>query len=273
MLPAWIGDAYYYGEQGCRKNVEEAVSFWRRASDKGHADAQCKLGLCYAEGEGVEQSWEQAVELYRRASEQGFAGAQNNLGWYYASGKGVEQSWEQAVELFRRASDQGNAHAQTSLAVCFEEGNGVEQNLDQAKRLFKQAANKGHDNDAPLEALLGVARLTTNRILRLRCLRKAVDHPDFKSDLSAGQQSAITAQLALAATDFSPCSNQDACGRLESKVPEFKVCAGCKPGGVLVWYCSTACQAADWSSRHKGECKRRGTSSRARSKSRRQRRA
>ena len=41
------------------------------------------LGRMYANGRGVEQDDEQAVFWYRKAAEQGHASAQFNLGWMY----------------------------------------------------------------------------------------------------------------------------------------------------------------------------------------------
>jgi len=42
--------------------------------------AQFNLGVCYADGDGVAKDAEQAVSWYRRAAEAGHAGAQFNLG-------------------------------------------------------------------------------------------------------------------------------------------------------------------------------------------------
>ena len=40
-----------------------------------YADAQYELGTCYEFGKGVEQSYEQAIRWYRKAAEQGHANA------------------------------------------------------------------------------------------------------------------------------------------------------------------------------------------------------
>jgi len=56
---------------GVAKDAEQAVSWYRRAAEAGHAAAQFNLGLCYAKGEGVAKDAEQAVSWYRRAAEAG----------------------------------------------------------------------------------------------------------------------------------------------------------------------------------------------------------
>lgn len=53
-----------------RKNAE-AVSFFQKAANQGHAKAQTLLGACYYDGEGVAQNKQKAVEWYQRAAEQG----------------------------------------------------------------------------------------------------------------------------------------------------------------------------------------------------------
>ncbi len=64
------------------------VSEIRRA---GVCDAQCILGDMYDLGEGVPQDDVEAVKWYRKAAEQGHAEAQHNLGIMYDLGKGVPE--------------------------------------------------------------------------------------------------------------------------------------------------------------------------------------
>ena len=52
--------------------MEEAVKWWRKAADDGHAKAQFRLGESYATGKGVEQKdVNEAAKWYRKAAEQG----------------------------------------------------------------------------------------------------------------------------------------------------------------------------------------------------------
>jgi TPR repeat protein len=59
----------------------------------------------------------EAVIWYRRAAEQGHAQAQYNLGFMYGSGLGVPQDDAEAVNWFRLAAEQGLAQAQTHLGL------------------------------------------------------------------------------------------------------------------------------------------------------------
>jgi TPR repeat protein len=47
------------------------VTWYRKAADKGFAQAQFILGVCSANGEGVAKELVQAVSWYRKAAEQG----------------------------------------------------------------------------------------------------------------------------------------------------------------------------------------------------------
>ena len=64
-------------------DVEKAFCWYQKAAEQGYAKAQYNLGVCYANGTGVEKNIQKAVELYQRAVEQGNADAQNNLGHCY----------------------------------------------------------------------------------------------------------------------------------------------------------------------------------------------
>jgi TPR repeat protein len=103
-----------------------------RDAEQGHARAQCKLGLCYDNGDGVEKNLAEAFRWYRKAAEQGNAWAQFKRGFCYAKGDGVEKNPVEAVRWYRKAAEQGNAWAQNNLGSCYEKGTGVVQNDAQA---------------------------------------------------------------------------------------------------------------------------------------------
>ena len=61
------------------QDYAEAVKWYRLAAEQGDADAQDKLGVTYAGGEGVPQDYAEAVRWYRLAAEQGHYHAENNF--------------------------------------------------------------------------------------------------------------------------------------------------------------------------------------------------
>ncbi len=152
IVLAELGDAdaqyylaiYYEVEQ---QNYTEAVRWYRKAAEQGHAVAQSFLAGCYHGGIGVEQNYTEAVRWYRKAAEQGDADAQCGLGLCYAVGHGVEQNYTEAVRWYRKAAEQGHALAQRFLGICYDKGHGVERDYTEAAKWLKKAAEQG-DADA-----------------------------------------------------------------------------------------------------------------------------
>ena len=129
-----LGKRYFEG-RGVSANEAEAVVWYRKAADKGNTEAQLELGDRYFEGRGVEQKYSTAAEWYRKAAEQGIARAQYQLGLMYSQGQGVERNYVEAAEWYRKAAEQGSKEAQRSLAGLFEYGKGVGQSYAEERRL------------------------------------------------------------------------------------------------------------------------------------------
>lgn len=92
-----------------------AAPMFRMAAEKGNAFAQCALGTCYAEGEGVERDFAQAAIWFRKAAEQGHPYGQLALGSCYCHGHGVEKDEKQAAIWFHKAAEQGYEPAKAAL--------------------------------------------------------------------------------------------------------------------------------------------------------------
>ena len=153
-------DKGYQFERGLqyynKRNYTEAVKWWRKSAEQGHASAQNNLGECYYYGQGVAQDYAKAAKWYRKAAEQGRASAQYNLGWCYYNGRGVAQDYAEAVKWYRKAAEQGHAAAQYNLGWCYDKGKGVAQNQSEAIKWYRKAADQG-DTDAK-EALERLGR-------------------------------------------------------------------------------------------------------------------
>lgn len=48
-----------------------AVEWDTKAAERGHAMAQCNLGVCYDDGKGVEKSYEKALRYFIKSALQG----------------------------------------------------------------------------------------------------------------------------------------------------------------------------------------------------------
>ncbi|MGR3174051.1 MAG: AAA family ATPase [Candidatus Scalindua sp.] len=136
-----------------QKNYKEAVRWYRKSAEQGHAQAQVNLGTLYSKGLGVGRDYTEAVKWYRKAAEQEHAQAQNNLGVMYSEGQGVEQDYNEAAKWCGKAAEQGHAQAQTNLCIMYSEGQGVEQDYKEAAKLCRKAAEQGHGQ---AQAILGI---------------------------------------------------------------------------------------------------------------------
>lgn len=132
-----LGICYTKGE-GVAKDDVEAVAWFRKAAAQGFAPAQTLLGNCYFGGEGVPKDQALAVTWYRKAAEQGNASAQMSLGECYGGGKGVEKDFVQAAKWYRKASEQGYVLAQYYLGDCYANGEGVAKDLIEAYAYWNQ---------------------------------------------------------------------------------------------------------------------------------------
>ena len=124
-----------------------AIEWFRKAAERGHADAQDTTGLLCADRDAAV-----AVVWFRKAAEQGHTKAQYNLGCAYYNGHGVPVDKAVAAELYRRAAELGYAKAQYSLGRLYCKGEGVP--LDDAAGFEwnRMAAQQGYERARSLPA-------------------------------------------------------------------------------------------------------------------------
>ncbi len=133
-----------YGKgMNVKKDYREAVKWWRLAATQGHAKAQFNLGLCYAKGLGVAQSDIEAVKLWRKAAEKNVVEAQHNLGFCYLYGLGIGKDHTEAFHWFLKAAKAGDAMAQYKVAYCYYKGYGCIKNEREEKKWLEAAAEQG----------------------------------------------------------------------------------------------------------------------------------
>lgn len=155
----------------------EAARMWRLAADKGHTEAQRRLGICYSTGQGVPLDLAEGARLVRLAYDNGHIVAAHELALCHFLGSGVRKDRAKAARLFRLAANKGgvvpaalalgrmhherrnyreaarwfthaarrgNAEATYELAVMMRLGQGVVPDYAQAARLFRETASKGY---------------------------------------------------------------------------------------------------------------------------------
>jgi TPR repeat protein len=147
---------------------------FRKAADRGNADAQFNLGYMYTEGQGMRRDQVAGARWYRKAADQGRANAQFNLALLYQNGKGVPRDYGAAATWFRKAADQGYVDAQLNLGIMYSNGQGVPQ--DYAAANAKDQGAAVDDGKAPtwlnLTAIGGDKAAARNKDLLLHASPK-----------------------------------------------------------------------------------------------------
>lgn len=126
------------------KNFAEAVSWYRKATAQGEANAARNLGLCYRNGKGVSKDASEAMKWFRQASELGNSKAFAEIGDLYQDGEGVEKNAKEAADWYRKGADHGDDNAMNVLGACYWQGLGLENSPREAINWWKRGAEKGN---------------------------------------------------------------------------------------------------------------------------------
>lgn len=118
----------------------EAVKWYQKAAEQGHALAQFNLGVMYSLGRGVPQDDTKAAHWYEKAAQQDDLDAQVNLGSLYAMGQGVSQNDAEAIKWYCRAATKGHTDAQFNLGMMYSVKRGVPQDNARAVATFCQTS-------------------------------------------------------------------------------------------------------------------------------------
>ncbi len=138
---------------GGAKITTETLRLLRKAAETGHAEAQYRLGMLHANGEGVTLDYREAAQWIEKAAKQDLAEAQAALGWLYANGLGAKQDGEAAGHWYLKSAQQGVASSQYLVASMYRVGsNGFEQCHRSMLRWYHRAAEQ---NFAPAQNMLG----------------------------------------------------------------------------------------------------------------------
>ncbi len=91
---------------GVPRNPAEALKWYRKAAENGHAQAQYLMGKIYHSGKEVPEDHAQAVMWWRKASEQGHPESQFNLGVMCFQGHGTDKDYVESAKWFRECAMQ-----------------------------------------------------------------------------------------------------------------------------------------------------------------------
>ena len=136
-------------------NVIEGIHLLRAVAMRGYALGQYFLGVCYATNRGVLQNDVEAMYWFHKAADQGHASAFFSIGEFFHTGRGICSAPDvtESIRWYRRAADMGHIDAEYALGTCFDASSGEQCDHKEAQHWYRRAAEHGH-----LDAQMSVAR-------------------------------------------------------------------------------------------------------------------
>jgi TPR repeat protein len=120
-------------------NYAAAVDIWRPLANRGDPDAQFNMGQAYKLGRGVSADIKIAQSWYQKAAQQGHGQAQANLGLIlFQNGDRTG-----AMPWIRKAADAGDARAQYVLGTALFNGDLIGRDWVRAYAMMTLAAGQG----------------------------------------------------------------------------------------------------------------------------------
>ena len=163
-----LGNAYFSGVEGVvTKDPVLAVTWYKKAAERGNPSAFFNLGLIYDLGYGVKQDYRMALFYYEKAVELKVEMAMLNAGVIYRMNGDVDKArsyfkrvaeagevrgmrlygellledkrYTEAFRYLRNAALKGDGDAMASLADCYYYGRGTVKSLEQAILCLEKA--------------------------------------------------------------------------------------------------------------------------------------
>lgn len=128
---------------GCQKNVEEAVSEFRKLYESGYADAGCDYALCLLLGDGIPEDPKQGIKILKEETERGNLRCKMGLGIAYLFGLGVGHNYIRAKKYFIEAVDHEDYDGCYYLGVLKFNGWHCRKSYEDAFDLFTFGAENG----------------------------------------------------------------------------------------------------------------------------------
>ena len=152
-----LGEKLYNGEWNVARDYAKAAKWYREAAERGHADAQYKLGSMYDCGKGVDEDAEKAEMWYRKAMENGQDDAKDslvemyyNLGELYYNGDGVDEDHAAALTWYLKAAVLGDEGAREALQQLLSEMFESEDDADAAEEWCAKILEEGDEDEVEI---------------------------------------------------------------------------------------------------------------------------
>ena len=101
------------------QNTPAYILNMKEIAEKGNSDVQYNLGLIYSNGEGVKKDLEEAIYWFKESASLNNVLAEYKLGYIYDNGLGVQKDSIKAYKYYLSAGQKGNADAQYKLGIFY----------------------------------------------------------------------------------------------------------------------------------------------------------
>ena len=126
----------------------DPLPWFRRAAEKGLADAQFEAAGLLDKRGGDEESQKEALAWYRKAAAQGHLPASLRLGIALETGRGTVPSPAEAIPWYLKAAEANDPEALYRLGNLYDRGAGTGADFGRARDYYSRAAALGHPEAA-----------------------------------------------------------------------------------------------------------------------------
>lgn len=135
-----IGDVYYYGYGGTKKDDKKAIEYYEQADKDGNMDAAASLGYIYIYGEGADKDEPRGMEYLKKGAKGGSSPACVYLCYCYRDGTGgVEKDSGEELKYAKKAAEHGSRRGLELIANYYYYAEGSERSYDKAAKHYRMA--------------------------------------------------------------------------------------------------------------------------------------
>lgn len=130
----------YLSAKHVARNAKTAMTWYRRAAERGSAEAHYRLANLLADGtQGVAKDISGAIQYYEKAYKNGFSDAAFSLAQIYEHGKDVDSDREKAIEWYFRAGELFKKRKRSEdLAMVIRSIKGIDEQHPLVSKLLEQ---------------------------------------------------------------------------------------------------------------------------------------
>ncbi|EIF51991.1 Sel1-like repeat-containing protein kinase family protein [Sulfurovum sp. AR] len=141
-----IARSLEYGINGIQKDEKKALQHYLNAANRGHIQAQYKVGRFYQQGKGTQQNHHKSLYWFKKAAAQNDVYAYYEISKLYYANKEIPKDEKKAFMWCEKAAIGGLGVAQGMLGARYEYGWGVGINYKKALYWYEKSVVQGYNN-------------------------------------------------------------------------------------------------------------------------------